>query len=81
MVDGWVYFQGTDNTLWKVRNDGTKQPRIGNNTTASTPFVTADGWVYFQGTDNSFGRCSTTGSKQLHIGNNTTSSMLYVING
>jgi hypothetical protein len=47
----WVYFQGTDNTLWQVRDDGTLQSQVnGGNTTASRPFVTPDGWVYFQGT-------------------------------
>ena len=38
----WVYFQGTDNTLWKVRDDGSQQSQIGSNTTASTPFVAPD---------------------------------------
>jgi hypothetical protein len=56
----WVYFQGTDNTLWKVRDDGSQQTKIGNNTTESTPFVTPDprggAWVYFQGTDVAPGR-------------------------
>jgi hypothetical protein len=47
----WVYFQGTDNTLWKVRDDGNQQVQINGNTTASTPFVIPQGWVYFRGTD------------------------------
>jgi hypothetical protein len=76
--DGWVYFQGTDNTLWKVFNDGSQQSQIGNNTTASTPFVTPDGWVYFQGTDNTLWKVFNDGSQQSQIGNNTTASTPFV---
>jgi hypothetical protein len=53
----WVYYQGTDNTLWKIRDDGTQQVNVGGNTTASPPFVVPDAngdggaWVYFRGTD------------------------------
>ena len=46
--EGWVYFQGTGNTLpsqgssnrlWKVRKDGTQQSMLGGNTAASAPTV------------------------------------------
>jgi hypothetical protein len=74
----WVYFQGTDNTLWKVRDDGSQQSQIGNNTTASTPFVTPDGWVYFQGTDNTLWKVRDDGSQQSQIANNTTASTPFV---
>jgi hypothetical protein len=47
--DGWVYFQGTDNRLLKVFNDGSNGTQIGTNTTDSAPFVTGEGWVYFRG--------------------------------
>jgi hypothetical protein len=49
-ADGWVWFQGTDNGLWKVQTDGNpqSQSKPGNNATYSTPFVTADGWVCFR---------------------------------
>ena len=49
----WIYFQGTDNKLWKVRNDaaGSGLSNIGGNFTRSSPYVSEDGWVYFQGTD------------------------------
>jgi hypothetical protein len=79
----WVYFQGTDNTLWKVRNDGSQQSQIGGNTTASTPFVVPDpnggAWVYFQGTDNTLWKVRSDGSQQSQIGGNTTASTPFVV--
>jgi hypothetical protein len=66
-ADGWVYFRGTDNTLWKVFNDGSQQARVGNNTTASTPFVTTDGWVDFQGTDQTLWKVYNDGSQQARF--------------
>ena len=74
----WVYFQGTDNKLWLVLDDGSQQSQIGNNTTASTPFVTPDGFVYFQGTDNKLWRVHYSGSQQSQIGGNTTASTPFV---
>ena len=80
----WVYFQGTnDNKLWKVRDDGSQQSQIGDNTTASTPFVVPDpnggAWVYFQGTnDNKLWKVRDDGSQQSQIGNNTTASTPFV---
>jgi hypothetical protein len=79
----WVYFQGTDNTLWKVRDDGSQQSQIGGNTTSSTPFVVPDpnggAWVYFRGTDNTLWRVRDDGSQQSQIGGNTTSSTPFVV--
>jgi hypothetical protein len=77
-ADGWVYFRGTDDKLWKVFHDGTRQAQIGGNTTASTPFVTPDGWVYFQGTDNKLWKVFNDGTQQAQIGGNTTASMPFV---
>jgi predicted alpha-1,6-mannanase (GH76 family) len=80
-IQDWVYFQGTDNKLWRVRNDGSQQSQIGKNTTSSTPFVTSrgdDDWIYFQGTDNKLWRVKHDGSRQSQIGNNTTASMPFV---
>jgi hypothetical protein len=76
--DGWVYFQGTDDKLWKVFNDGSQQSQIGGNTTKSTPFVTSDGWVYFQGTDDKLWKVFNDGSQQSQIGGNTTNSTPFV---
>ena len=51
----WIYYQGTNNELWKIKDDGSQQTQVGGNTTVSTPFVVPDPngipWVYFQGTD------------------------------
>jgi hypothetical protein len=49
-ADGYVYFQGTDNRLYKVSvtNPNGDNTWLGGYRTKSTPFV-ADGYVYFQG--------------------------------
>lgn len=54
------------------------QNQIGNNTTASRPFVTPDGVVYFRGTDNKLWRVNSDGTSQKQIGNNTTKSTPFV---
>jgi predicted alpha-1,6-mannanase (GH76 family) len=80
-IQDWVYFQGTDNKLWRVRNDGSQQAQIGKNSTNSTPFVSSrgeDDWLYFQGTDNKLWRVKHDGSQQSQIGKNSTASMPFV---
>jgi hypothetical protein len=54
------------------------QNQIGNNTTASTPFVTPGDVVYFQGTDNKLWRVNSDGTDQYQIGTNTTDSEPFV---
>src|ERR1700733_12418868 len=44
--DNWVWFQGTDDKLWKVHTDGSQQSQPGNNTTSSSPVVLGE-WAYF----------------------------------
>ncbi len=39
VLGDWVYFQGTDNSLWRMRTDGSKPNVIGEALTRSTPFV------------------------------------------
>jgi hypothetical protein len=79
----WIYYQGTDNKLWKVRDDGTLQSQIGANTTASSPFVVPDpnggAWVYFQGTDNKLWKVRDDGTLLSQIGANTTASTPFVV--
>ena len=83
-ASGVVYFQGTDNKLWKVNGDGTGQTQIGTNKTKSTPFVFADPltgeWVYFQGTDNKLWkvRGDSAGTDLTQIGSNKTNSTPFV---
>lgn len=55
------------------------QNQIGNNTTSSTPFVTADDVVYFRGTDDDkLWRVNSSGTGQFQIGTNTTKSAPFV---
>ena len=54
------------------------QNQIGNNTTSSSPFVTAGDVIYFRGTDDKLWKVNSDGSGQLHIGNNTTKSTPFV---
>ncbi len=75
--DGWVWFRGLDNRLWKVFNDGSQQSQPGNNTTSSSPFVQGD-YVYFRGTDDRLWRMKTDGSSQNQINNNFTLSTPFV---
>ena len=48
----YVYFQGIDDTLWRVYNDGTRGSIPGcHNKTKSSPFVMGDR-IYFRGTND-----------------------------
>src|SRR5258708_25903718 len=49
--DGWVWFQGTDNKLWKVFNDIARQPHRGQNT-RSSPLPSSGGKGKLPRTDN-----------------------------
>jgi hypothetical protein len=62
-----IYFQGTDNKLWKVRQDGTNGVHLGGYDTNSTPFVT-DQYIYFQGTDDKLWRIELDGSHGVNLG-------------
>jgi predicted alpha-1,6-mannanase (GH76 family) len=64
-----------------------QQSQIGNNATASMPFIMAypsedwfhsDDWVYFRGTDDGLWRVNYDGSQQSQIGNNKTASTPFV---
>lgn len=55
------------------------QNQIGNNTTASSPFVTDGAVVYFRGTpDNKLWKVSGDGTGQTQIGTNTTNSTPFI---
>jgi hypothetical protein len=80
-IEDWVYFRGTDDKLWRVKNDGSQQSQIGGNKTKSTPFVTTHGsedCVYFQGTDDKLWRVKSDGSQQSQIGGNKTKATPFV---
>jgi len=74
----WVYFQGTDDKLWKVRTDGSDNSHIGGHYTKSSPFVVGD-WVYFQGTDDKLWKIKTDGGDNSHIGGHYTKSSPFVV--
>ena len=86
----WVYFQGTDNALWKVKADGTGQNHVGDNMpagqqyTASMPFVALDAnsaaWIYHQRPgDRALLKIKADGSQLSQINNNTTASTPFVL--
>ncbi|MUG93775.1 phosphatidylinositol-specific phospholipase C domain-containing protein [Scytonema sp. UIC 10036] len=74
----YVYFQGDDNKLWKVKTDGSGTLHIGGHRTKSSPFVVGD-YVYFQGDDNKLWKVKTDGSGTLHIGGHRTKSSPFVV--
>jgi hypothetical protein len=55
-ADGFVYFQGTDNTVWKVDKSSGSGTTLGGFKANSMPYAATDGFVYFQGTDNTLWR-------------------------
>jgi hypothetical protein len=77
-ADGWVWFRGTDDKLWRMKTDGSLQSNPGGNKTLNTPFVTADGWVWFQGPNNALCRMKTDGSEFSAPGSHTTLNTPFV---
>src|SRR5262245_22069021 len=63
-ADGWVWFQGTNDGLNRMKTDGSQKTIVDNNLTLSTPVVgpmsiyygVAGEWVYWRGTDNNLWR-------------------------
>ena len=77
--DGYIYFQGTDDKLWKVPTSGSGGVNLGGYKTNSTPWVAADGYVYFQGTDHTFWKViSTDGSSGKRVAGAEIDSMPFV---
>ncbi|MFC5864180.1 DUF5050 domain-containing protein [Acidicapsa dinghuensis] len=54
------------------------QNQIGNNSTASSPFVTADEVIFFRGPNNKLMRVNSDGTGLSQLGNNTTNSTPFV---
>jgi hypothetical protein len=68
VVLGWIYFQGTDNKLWRISDNGElfKMPYQ----TDFSPFVDG-GYIYFRGTDAALWKVDTnpsTGFKGVRLG-------------
>lgn len=65
-ADAQVFFQGTDNKLWRVDANGSGV-NIGGHKTKSTPVVFG-GHVYFQGTDDKLWQVLPDGSGGIQVG-------------
>ena len=61
-ADGYMYFRGTDDTLWRSKTDGTDGSNPNGFKTLSDVFVAADGYMYFRGTDDTLWRSKTDGT-------------------
>jgi len=83
----WVYFQGTDDKLWKIKNDGSGTYHIGAGnpyvipffgcSTKSSPFVAGD-YVYFQGMNDGLCKVKNDGTGYYNIGGHKTKSSPFV---
>jgi hypothetical protein len=73
-ADGFVYFQGTDNTLWRVNSVDGSGTKVGGFQTTSSPFVPGDGFIYFQGTDDKLWKVPTIGAGGVNLGGFKTKS-------
>ena len=73
VAEGYIYFQGTNNGLYRVRDDGSGTQRIGRtngsagNETRAQPIV-YKGYVYFRGSNNGLYRVRGDGSGFQQIG-------------
>ncbi len=72
-----LYFQGTDNKLWRTNPDGTGGVNLGGYQTKSTPIAFGN-YIYFQGTDNKFWRINLDGSGGVDLGGYQTNSSPFV---
>jgi hypothetical protein len=68
-----IYFQGTDNTLWRMKRDGSGGTKVAGFKTASSPVVFGD-HIFFRGTDNQLWRSDLDGSNGMNLGGNKTNS-------
>jgi len=73
----YVYFQGTDNKLWRINTDGSGGINLALYQTNSSPFVTQK-FVYFQGTDDTLWQCNLDGTGVAKVAGYKTSSSPYV---
>ena len=62
-----IYFQGTDNKLWRANPDGSGGVNLGGYKTQSTPIAFGN-FIYFQGTDNTLWRINLDGTLASGLG-------------
>ena len=65
--DLMIYFQGTDDKLWRINPDGSGGVNLGGYKTKSTPTVFGQ-YIYFQGTDNKLWRINIDGTGGIDLG-------------
>lgn len=75
-----IYFQGTDNKLWRANPDGSAGINLGDYQTKSTPIVFGD-YVYFQGTDDKLWKINLDGSGGVNLGGYEISSTPFLTAG
>jgi plastocyanin len=76
-----IYFQGTDNKLWRLNTDGTGGVNLGGYKTKSAPVVFG-GHVYFQGTDDALWQILPDGTGGIRVGGGyKTSASPFVASG
>ena len=68
-----LYFQGTDNKLWRTNPDGSAGVNLGGYQTKSTPIAFGN-YIYFQGTDDKLWRINLDGTGGVDLGGYKTSS-------
>jgi len=92
----YIYFQGTDNKLWKMNVSGIEQINLvdGNVTpfplesfeiaspfgAASSPFISGE-YAYFQGTDNILWKININGTGLINLGYHPIASRPFVSGG
>ena len=72
-----LYFQGTDDKLWRTNPDGSAGVNLGGYKTKSTPIAFGN-YIYFQGTDDKLWRINLDGSGGVDLGGYKTSSPVFV---
>jgi len=75
-----IYFQGTDDKLWRANPDGSSGVNLGGFKTKSTP-VAYGNYIYFQGTDNTLWRINLDGSGGVKLGGYQTKSAPFLTAG
>ena len=75
-----IYFEGTDNKLWRANPDGSAGINLGGYKTKSTPIAFGN-FVYFQGTDDKLWRINLDGSQGINLGGYKTSSAPFISAG
>jgi hypothetical protein len=72
-----IYFEGTDNKLWRTNPDGSAGVNLGGYKTKSTPVAFGSN-VYFQGTDDKLWKINLDGTGGVNLGGYKTKSSPFV---